>query len=102
MKFKSTGAWVAILDPREKKPESKIELLAEAAAELKNNTDGLNTNQFTIHSAGDEVKNQRLKRSGVIVIIDPRMPLQAVIMDEGGDEVSVFLVQESQVMMVQE
>ena len=103
MKFKATGQWVAILDPREKKVESKIELLEETKAAMKQgDLDGLNTNQFKVHSAGDEVHNQRLKESGITVIIDPRMPLQAVIMDEGGDEASVFLVQESQVMMIEQ
>ena len=100
--MKATGTWVVLKDPREKKEESVIQLLDETKDRIAKDTDNIQTNILEVLSAGEHCKDSKLFVEGVKVIIDPRMPVAVINIeqDESKEEKFVLVVQENQIMIV--
>jgi len=100
--MKATGTWVVLKDPREKKEESVIQLLDETKDRIASDTDNIQTNMLEVLSAGEHCRDSKLFVEGAKVILDPRMPVAVINIeeDEEKDDNYVLVVQENQIMIV--
>ena len=100
--MKATGTWVVLKDPREKKEESVIQLLDETKDRIARDTNDIQTNILEVLSAGDHCRDLRLFEEGAKIILDPRMPVAVINIEEDKekDDEYVLVVQENQIMIV--
>jgi len=93
--------WVALEDPREKVAERiKHVILSEEQHQKLAEDEALGTNVLTVHSAGADVKDKRI-RPGATVVVDPRVPTIIVKPDPSKPDEFLLIVAESQILMVE-
>ena len=100
--MKATGTWVILKDPREKQEESIIQLLDETKDRMAKEADNIQTNILEVLDAGDHCRDRALFEEGAKVVLDPRMPVAVINIqeDESKENEYVLVVQENQVMLV--
>ena len=100
--MKATGTWVILKDPREKQEESIIQLLDETKDRMAKEADNIQTNILEVLDAGDNCRDRALFEEGAKVVLDPRMPVAVINIqeDESKEDEYVLVVQENQVMLV--
>tara|TARA_R110002020_G_scaffold165581_2_gene353071 strand:+ start:2991 stop:3284 length:294 start_codon:yes stop_codon:yes gene_type:complete len=96
--MKATGTWVVLEDPREKLPESKIELLDGTKDAIRQDADNIESNVLTILSVGERVLDSKIVE-GKKALLDPRMPVAILAIDDLEEEF-VLVAQENQIMGV--
>jgi hypothetical protein len=96
--MKATGTWVVLEDPREKLPESKIELLDGTKDAMRQDADNIESNILTIVSVGERVLDSKIVE-GKKALLDPRMPVAILAIDDLEEEF-VLVAQENQIMGV--
>jgi len=96
--MKATGTWVVLEDPREKLPESKIELLDGTKDAMRQDADNIESNILTIVSVEERVLDSKIVE-GKKALLDPRMPVAILAIDDLEEEF-VLVAQENQIMGV--